>query len=74
MSYEFTRYLKELAGVNQKQLQEFEGEIQKRSIEKDEILLHKGHVCDHFFFVEEGLLRFYSIDKDGKEHILEFAP
>lgn len=74
MSYEFTRYLKEHAEVTEEQLQEFEGEIQKRNIEKDEILLDKGQVCDHFFYVEEGLLRFYSIGKDGKEHILEFAP
>ena len=74
MSYEFTRYLKEHAGVTEEQLQEFEGEIQKRTIQKDEILLDKGQVCDHFFYVEEGLLRFYSIGKDGKEHILEFAP
>ena len=74
MSYEFTRYLKEHAGVTEEQLQQFEGEIQKRTIEKYEILLDKGHVCDHFFYVEEGLLRFYSIGKDGKEHILEFAP
>ena len=74
MCYEFTRYLKEHAGITVEQLQEFEGEIQKRNIEKDEILLDKGQVCDHFFYVEQGLLRFYSIGKDGKEHILEFAP
>lgn len=41
---------------------------------KGETILYKGTVCEHSFFVEKGLLRFYSIDKQGKEHIVQFAP
>jgi CRP-like cAMP-binding protein len=74
MSFSFKKYLKENAGVTKSQLNKLKGEIKKKSIQKGEILLHKGDVCKHFFYVEEGLLRFYSIGKDGKEHILEFAP
>lgn len=74
MSYKFARYLKEHAGVTEEQLQGLEDEIQKKSIKENEILLHKGQVCDHVFYVEKGLLRFYSIGNDDKEHILEFAP
>lgn len=40
---------------------------------KGETILYKGTVCEHSFFVEKGLLRFYSIDKQGKEHIVQFA-
>ncbi|MCO5261011.1 MAG: Crp/Fnr family transcriptional regulator [Crocinitomicaceae bacterium] len=43
-------------------------------VKKGEIIMHQGELCQHTFFVEEGLLRYYSIDTRGKEHILHFAP
>lgn len=45
-----------------------------KTVKKDEYLLRKSEHCKHTFFVEKGLLRQYSIDKKGKEHILSFAP
>lgn len=74
MSYDFKKYLKENAGVTAEQLKQFKGKIRKRSFDEREIVLRRGQVCEHFFYVEEGLLRFYAIDDKGKEHILEFAP
>ena len=41
---------------------------------KNEFLLRAGEFCKHSFFVESGLLRQYSIDDKGKEHIIQFAP
>ena len=41
---------------------------------KNEFLLQEGDVCNATYFVEKGLLRMYSIDKNGKEHIIQFAP
>lgn len=43
-------------------------------VNKETFLLQKGEHCRHTFFVEKGLLRQYSIDERGKEHILSFAP
>jgi CRP-like cAMP-binding protein len=34
----------------------------------------KERFLDCTFFVEKGLLRMYSIDKVGKEHVIQFAP
>lgn len=45
-----------------------------KSYKKDQFLLRSGEFCKHSFFVEKGLLRQYSIDDKGKEHILSFAP
>ncbi|EDM45470.1 cyclic nucleotide binding-regulatory protein [unidentified eubacterium SCB49] len=45
-----------------------------KKIKKNEFLLKVNEHCKHTFFVEKGLLRQYSIDKKGKEHILSFAP
>lgn len=41
---------------------------------KNEFLLQNFEHCEHTFFVEQGLLRQYTIDDKGKEHILHFAP
>lgn len=45
-----------------------------KKIHKNEFLLREGEVCRETYFVEKGLLRMYSIDKNGKEHIIQFAP
>ncbi|MBY0482793.1 MAG: Crp/Fnr family transcriptional regulator [Chitinophagaceae bacterium] len=45
-----------------------------KTIGQGDYLLRQGEYCKHSFFVETGLLRQYSIDAKGKEHILHFAP
>ncbi|MDY7394874.1 Crp/Fnr family transcriptional regulator [Aureibaculum sp. 2210JD6-5] len=45
-----------------------------KKVKRDESLLRSGEYCKHTFFVEKGLLRQYSIDEKGREHILSFAP
>lgn len=37
-------------------------------------LLQAGDVCKSIAFVEKGLLRAYTVDAKGVEHILQFAP
>lgn len=43
-------------------------------IKKGEILQRKGDLNSKVYTVESGLLRSYSIDEKGKEHIFMFAP
>ena len=45
-----------------------------KKVKKNEFLLRKNEHCTHTFYVEKGLLRQFSIDEKGKEHILYFAP
>ncbi|MDO1451845.1 Crp/Fnr family transcriptional regulator [Rhodocytophaga aerolata] len=45
-----------------------------KKVKKDQFLLHEKEICKHAFFVEQGLLRQFSLDKKGKEHIIAFAP
>ncbi|MFY1046323.1 Crp/Fnr family transcriptional regulator [Chryseobacterium sp. GP-SGM7] len=45
-----------------------------KKVGKHETILQEGEVCRNTFFVEKGLLRMYSIDKNGKEHVIQFAP
>ena len=45
-----------------------------KQVEKGEILVRNGDLSGAFYYVEKGCLRSYTIDKNGKEHIFQFAP
>jgi CRP/FNR family transcriptional regulator, anaerobic regulatory protein len=45
-----------------------------KKIKKKQFLLHEGQVANDAAFVLNGCLRSYSIDQNGFEHILQFAP
>ncbi|KAA0130168.1 Crp/Fnr family transcriptional regulator [Chryseobacterium sp. SN22] len=45
-----------------------------KKVQKNQFLLQYGEICRYIYFVERGLLKMYSIDKNGKEHIIQFAP
>ncbi len=46
----------------------------ERSVKKGEILQRPGETARRAFYVKKGLLRSYTIDEKGKEHIFIFAP
>ena len=45
----------------------------KKTIAKGSILIREGHNVDNIYFVRDGCLRSYCIDKKGKEHTLQFG-
>jgi CRP-like cAMP-binding protein len=45
----------------------------EKSISKGHILIREGQVVKNTYFVKDGCLRAYCIDKNGKEHTLQFA-
>jgi len=47
---------------------------QVKQVNKGDYLLQPGETCTHSFFVKKGLLRQFSLDAKGKEHVLQFAP
>lgn len=44
-----------------------------KKLRKKQYLLQEGDVCKYTAFVEKGILRTYSIDDKGNEHILQFS-
>lgn len=52
----------------------FESILHYRKLAKGKILLHHGEIAQSQYFVISGCLRNYSVDEDGKEHIIAFAP
>src|SRR6478735_5257494 len=44
-----------------------------KKLRKRQYLLQEGDVCKYQAFVEKGIMRSYTIDEKGDEHILQFA-
>jgi len=71
---QFKNYLKEKIAITDEQFDSISSVIKVKKFEKGEIIQYTGDNFKHGFFVCKGLLRAYSIDAKGKEHILQFAP
>lgn len=75
MVYEnFRNHLSKILGVPIDSLEVCTSFYEVKDVKKNEIILREGEISDSTFFVEKGLLRMYSIDKAGKEHVIQFAP
>ncbi|MEO5967261.1 MAG: Crp/Fnr family transcriptional regulator [Ferruginibacter sp.] len=74
MNIALKTYLIEKAGLTEDEFKKLEVGIKYKSISKGNFLLREGEVCEATFFVETGVLRSFSIDESGKEHIIQFAP
>jgi CRP-like cAMP-binding protein len=44
-----------------------------KKIRKRQYVLNAGDVCQYITFVEKGLLRSFTVDDDGNEHVVQFA-
>ncbi len=69
----YKQYLIDKGGLTETQYNTIMPYIKTKNLLKGEVLLKQGDVCLHFFFVEQGLLRFYALNEEGKENILQFA-
>ncbi len=70
----FTSYLMKTVGLPKIEAEQLSLPLKRMRYEKGSILLKKGAICKHSFFVEKGLLRSYMLDESGKEHVIQFAP
>jgi len=44
-----------------------------KKLRKRQYLLQEGDICRNNYFITKGLLRSYSVDNNGDEHIIRFA-
>src|SRR6478752_5211024 len=73
-SFTLTTFLKDNAAINADVLKDIISKQKRMHLQKGTFVLQEGEICKHSFYVEQGLLRYYSIDAKGKEHIIQFAP
>ena len=66
------RFLESNIPIEKNSMHQYFDSLQLMKVKKGDVLLKQGDFCKHTFFVEKGLLRYFSIDKKGKENILQF--
>lgn len=72
--YTFKDYLVTEANIASEQADTLYSQLIVKEFKKGAFLLREGEFCNNIFFVEEGLLRVYTVGENGKEHIIQFAP
>ena len=60
--------------LNEDEKRTFLYHLQPRHFKRKEFVLSDGEICKYSFFVTGGCLRGYTVDKNGNEHVLSFAP
>ena len=48
--------------------------LEPKALKAKQYILSEGNVCKHSIFVAKGCLKGFTVDKNGFEHILSFAP
>jgi CRP-like cAMP-binding protein len=59
--------------LDEKEISFFVSLLQSKHLERRKIYLKAGTVCKSSAFVVDGAMKSYTVDKEGKEHILSFA-
>ena len=67
-------YLSEILEIPKEAITTCSGFYVSKKVAKNEFGVREGEICLDTFFVEKGLLRMFSLDKNGKEHVIQFAP
>lgn len=69
----FKKHIIEKCGLSETEFTQIAPFIKTKKVAKNDFLLQQGEICSHSFFVEQGVLRFYALNEEGKESILQFA-
>ncbi|GAB3649700.1 Crp/Fnr family transcriptional regulator [Echinicola sediminis] len=72
--FTFISYLTSNGDIDEDFTKQILGQCRPLEVKKGAFLLQKGGRIQFSFFVEKGLLKQFSLDGKGKEHILQFAP
>ena len=59
--------------IDEKEKAFFVSLLETTTLKARQVYLRAGEVCKYSAFVNDGALKSYTVDQDGKEHILSFA-
>jgi len=69
----FKAYVRRQTTISDEELAILESHAKFKKLRKKQYLLQEGDVCRYHCFIASGLMRTYSVDGKGNEHIIRFA-
>jgi CRP-like cAMP-binding protein len=73
MFKEFRAYVSRHVVLTEGEFELLESFARPKKLRKRQYLLQEGDVCRYNCFITSGLMRMYSVDEKGDEHIIRFA-
>jgi CRP-like cAMP-binding protein len=73
MFEQLKNYFQSRTVINAKNLEEICKYFQVIKTKRNEFLLNEGDICKHYYFVNKGCLRIFSINNEGTENTRYFA-
>ena len=73
MHEELVKSLRSRINISDEGIDVLKRKLIPKKARKRQFLLNAGDVCQYMIFVERGLLRSFSDDRNGSEHIMQFA-
>ena len=69
----FIAHLTKQIELTDEQIQIILDQLTIKKYKRGEMIQNAGEFTNHYYFVEEGVIRSYTIDENGKEHIIQFG-
>ena len=69
----YKKHLLSIVHLTEEQWNKIENALVVKKFKKNEFILVPGEYSEDYFFVESGVIRSYTIDENGKEHVLQFG-
>jgi CRP-like cAMP-binding protein len=66
MMHPFRQFIHQYVTLSNENWLQIERHLEQKTVEKDTIVLAEGRICRHLYFLESGLLRFFTL-KNGEE-------
>ena len=70
---ELVRSIRSRTEISDNEIDVLKRKLLPKKARKCQFLLNAGDTCEYMLFVEHGLLRSFSDDKNGNEHTMQFA-
>jgi len=67
------KFIKDRAETDAEKLQEICSYFKLVKTRRNEILLNYDQVCGHYYFINKGCIRLFTVDENGNEHSRYFA-
>lgn len=65
--------IKEKVDLNENDIETLKPFFIPKKVRKRQYVLNAGDVCQYITFVEKGMLRSFTVDAEGHEHVVQFA-